>query len=332
MRIAIVSDAWKPQVNGVVTTLAKTGETLRAWGEEVCFVTAQGIKTVPLPTYPDIRVAVLPRKQVRALLDDFAPRAIHIATEGPLGWAARHYCRKLGLKFTTSYHTRFPELLRMRAPVPLKISYAVLRRFHAKATRTLVATQSQRDALAAKGFRNLVLWPRGVDSELFRPRPRGFLSDPRPIMMFVGRVAVEKNLEAFLALEIPGTKYVIGDGPDLKALSCAHSAARFPGYKFGEELASYLADADVFVFPSRTETFGVVMLEAMACGVPIAAFPVSGPRDVVAEGLTGALDEDLDKAVSRALELNREGVRDYALSRSWQAATERFRGYLEWND
>ncbi|MGH8771419.1 MAG: glycosyltransferase family 4 protein, partial [Burkholderiales bacterium] len=324
MRIAIVSDAWKPQVNGVVTTLAKTGETLRAWGEEVCFVTAQGTKTVPLPTYPDIRVAVFPRKQVRALLDDFSPSAIHIATEGPLGWAARSYCRGLGLKFTTSYHTRFPELLRMRAPVPLKFSYAVLRQFHGKAARTLVATESQREALGAKGFRNLVFWPRGVDSELFRPRPRGFLSDPRPIMMFVGRVAVEKNLKAFLALDVPGTKYVIGDGPDLRALSSEFPAARFPGYKFGEELASYLADADVFAFPGRTETFGMVMLEAMACGVPIAAFPVSGPRDVVSEGVTGALDEDLAAAISRALELNRDAVRDYALSRSWQAATDRF--------
>ncbi len=332
MRIAIVTDAWQPQVNGVVTTLCKTGETLRAWGKEVCFVTSQGLTTIPLPSYPDIRVALLAGKRIRALLNEFIPHAIHIATEGPLGWAARAYCRDRGLEFTTSYHTRFPELLRMRAPIPLKISYSVLRRFHGKAARTMVATESQRQALIARGFRNLVLWSRGVDTNLFRPRERGFLSDPRPILMYVGRVAVEKNLEAFLSLDLPGSKYVIGDGPDLEALSQKYRAARFPGYKFGEELAAYVADADVFVFPSRTETFGLVMLEAMACGVPIAAFPVTGPRDIVIEGVTGALDEDLGKAISRALELNREAARQHALIRSWPAATERFLANLAINN
>lgn len=309
MRIAIVTDAWAPQVNGVVTTLIRTGETLRELGEEVSFVTPHGHRTFPLPGYSSIRIAVRPGKQLRTVLREFSPHAVHIATEGPLGWAARRHCRDVGLEFTTSYHTRFPEYLRMRAPVPLGVSYSVLRRFHASAARTMVATESQRETLASRGFRNLVLWSRGVDTELFRPHERGLIRDPRPVLMYAGRVAVEKNLEAFLALDAPGTKYVIGDGPDLAALSKKFPAARFPGFKFGEELARYLSDADVFVFPSRADTYGLVMLEAMACGVPVAAYPVTGPRDIILDGITGALDEDLGRAVLRARELNRDAPR-----------------------
>ena len=329
MKIAIVTDAWHPQISGVVTTLGKTAEGLIAMGHKLCIISPEHFKTLPCPTYPSIRLAVNPVGPLRRMLDEFAPDAVHIATEGPLGWTGRAYCRKREIVFTTAYHTQFPQYLRLRAPIPTSWSYAILREFHSGAVRTMAPTHSLRQELLSRGFSNVVIWPRGVDTNVFRPSDnKSFLDAPRPISIYAGRVAVEKNIEAFLNLELPGTKYVIGDGPDFEKLRRRYAAARFTGYKNHTDMAPYLAAADVFVFPSRTDTFGVVMLEAMACGLPVAAFPVTGPIDVISNGLTGALDIDLKNAILRALELDGRASRDYALTNSWQRATECFEGYL----
>ena len=328
MRILIVTDAWRPQVNGVVTTLTRTGECLSAAGHVVHFVTPQAFRTIPCPSYPEIRLALFARRRMGRIVESFRPQAIHIATEGPLGHAARAYCLRRGLPFTTAYHTRFPQYLRLRAPVPVALSYAWLRRFHRPAVRTLVPTETVRRELRGRGFAHVELWGRGVDGGLFRPREKHFIDDLRPVALYVGRVAVEKNLESFLSLELPGSKYVVGDGPDLEALKARYPAVRFVGFKHGEELAAYVAAADVFVFPSRTDTFGLTMLEAMAAGVPVAAFPVTGPRDVVLNGVTGILDEDLAAAIGRALRLDPADCVKFAASRTWQACAEQFLSYL----
>ncbi|MCP1673825.1 glycosyltransferase involved in cell wall biosynthesis [Natronocella acetinitrilica] len=324
MKIVIVTDAWHPQVNGVVTTLTSLARVLRQTGHAVRFITPSDFVSLPCPTYPDIRLALGPRVRVGKMLAETSADAIHIATEGPLGWAARAYCLAHGLRFTTAYHTRFPQYLRLRAPVPISWSYALLRRFHAPATRTLVATPSLRDELAKRGFAHLALWSRGVDSGLFRPRCKGFLDGPRPISMYVGRVAVEKNIEAFLDLNIPGTCYVVGDGPDAARLKARYPNVRFTGFCSGEDLARHVAAADCVVFPSRTDTFGLTMLEAMACGVPVAAYPVTGPRDVITDGVTGALDEDLGRAWHRAVSVSPDNCIAYARTRSWDACAQQF--------
>jgi glycosyltransferase involved in cell wall biosynthesis len=331
MKIAIVTDAWLPQTNGVVTTLRRTGECLEIMGHEVLFVTPLDFKTIPLPTYPDIRLAIFPGRKVFRTLDNFEPDAIHIATEGPLGNAAKRYCKKRNLKFTTAYHTQFPYYVRLRAPIPVSLTYAFLRNFHRRSERIMVPTESQRQELINWGFKNVVIWSRGVDTDLFRIRDKSFIQDPRPISMYTGRVAVEKNLDAFLTLDIPGTKYIVGDGPDLEQLKEKYPAARFVGFKFGEELAKYMAAADVFVFPSRTDTFGIVMLDAMACGVPVAAYPVTGPIDVIEHGVTGIIDKDLKLAVEKALKLSADDARHYAEGHSWIAATKQFFSHLEFN-
>lgn len=328
MRIAIVTDAWRPQVNGVVTTLSKVAEALEAAGHTVVLITPAAFRTVPMPTYPEIRLSLWPQRRLAGALDGFGPEAIHIATEGPLGHAARRYCLRRGYPFTTAYHTQFPRYVRMRLPVPLAWTYAYLRRFHAPARRTMVPTPAMIEELRSHGFDHVVQWTRGVDTALFRPREKAFLDDARPISIFVGRVAVEKNVEAFLRAELPGTKYVVGDGPDAGALRERYPRARFVGYKYGEELASYVAAADVMVFPSRTDTFGLTMLEAMACGVPVAAFPVTGPKDVVTDGVTGALDEDLARAAERALNLDPDDCVTHARQRTWAHSAEQFLGYL----
>ncbi|MFA9460027.1 glycosyltransferase family 4 protein [Thiohalorhabdus sp. Cl-TMA] len=325
MRIAIVTDAWTPQINGVVTSLGYTRRELEALGHEVRMVTPQGTRTVGLPTYPDIRVALRPRRLIREAFREFQPDAVHIVTEGPLGLAARSHCRRRGLAFTTSFHTRFPEYIQLRLPfVPLEWGYAFLRWFHRAGRRTMVTNETMRAELETHGIRNLVFWSRGVDTELFRPREKDFLTAERPIFLYVGRVAVEKNLEAFLRLNLPGTKYVVGDGPARRQLEEEYPDAVFTGFKQGEELARHLAAADVFVFPSRTDTLGLVMYEAMACGVPVAAYPVQGPRNVVAHGVTGCLDEDLATAATEALKLDPRACREAALARSWRSATEEF--------
>ncbi len=331
MKIAIVTDAWSPQINGVVTTLEKVGNELIQLGNDVLYITPEDFMTFPCPSYPSIRLAVFPNKKVAAILTEFVPDAIHIATEGPLGHAARKYCIKKKLKFTTSYHTQFPEYVRLRAPVPISLTYAYLKRFHDKAERTMVPTPSQRQRLINRDFSNVVVWSRGVDTELFQPRAKDFINDPRPISMYMGRVAVEKNIEAFLEIDLPGTKYVIGDGPDLKELKNKYPNVKFTGFKRGVELATYLAAADVFVFPSLTDTYGLVMLESMACGVPVAAFPVTGPVDVVIQGKTGVLDENLEKAIKGALKLKPLDCINYARNNSWRSCAEMFFNHLEPN-
>lgn len=330
MKIAIATDAWLPQVNGVVRTYENTTRELRELGHELCLLVPGDFRTIPCPTYPSIRLALNPGPRLRRTLDEFQPDAIHIATEGPLGHAARRYCLKRGLPFTTSFHTQFPEYIRMRMPVPLAWSYAYLRRFHGPATRTLVPTESQRQRLIDRGFNNIVTWSRGVDTKIFKPaKDKSFFSQPRPIFMYMGRVAMEKNIEAFLKLALPGTKMVVGDGPDLVKLRECYPDVVFCGYKFGVELTQQLAAADVFVFPSLTDTYGLVMLEAMACGLPVAAFPVTGPIDVIRNGVTGILHEDLQQAVMQALELNPEDCIAFARSRSWRYCAEGFAANLE---
>jgi glycosyltransferase involved in cell wall biosynthesis len=328
VRIAIVTDAWRPQTNGVVQTLSTTEQTLRAGGHEVSVVEPNQFRTFPCPTYPEIRLAWLPYRRLSQLLREFAPDCIHVATEGTLGMAARSWCLRHRFPFTTSYHTQFPEYVRARAPIPLALSYAHLRRFHAAAARTMVATPTLQKQLEARGFRHIVRWTRGVDVELFKPGPKEFLKLPRPIFVYMGRVAVEKNIEAFLALDLPGTKLVIGDGPARPSLQAKFPVAHFVGYKFGAELAAHLAATDVFVFPSRTDTFGLVLLEALACGVPVAAYPVTGPIDVIENGATGVLDEDLRAAALAALQLDSAHCRAFALAHTWEAATKQFVGNL----
>ncbi len=324
MRIALASDAWMPQTNGVVRTLTNTVRVLEALGHRVTVITPVLFDTVPLPTYPEIRLAIRPGPRIRHLLDATDPDRVHIATEGPIGWAARAWCLRRGRAFTTSFHTRFPEYVRMRVPVPERWTYRALAAFHGPATRTLVPTRSQLEDLSGRGFRNLRVWGRGVNADLFRPGRSARLEGQRPILMYMGRVAVEKNIEAFLRLSVPGTRVVVGDGPALDGLREQWPNVRFLGARYGEDLAATLANADVFVFPSRTDTFGVVLLEAMACGVPVAAYPVTGPVDVIVNGITGVLDNDLDAAVLGALKLDGQVCRAYALGHSWDAATQQF--------
>ncbi|MGB0513673.1 MAG: glycosyltransferase family 4 protein [Wenzhouxiangellaceae bacterium] len=324
MKILLVTDAWAPQVNGVVRSLETTRDFMQAMGHRVTVLSPEGRATLPCPSYPEIRMTLRPGHAAREALRNDCFDAIHIATEGPLGWATRNACVRAGLRFTTSYHTRFPEYLRLRAPVPLRFSYAMMRRFHSAASRTFVRTETQRGLLVERGFQRLEIWPGGVDTALFRPYPRDALQLPRPIAMYMGRVAPEKNIEAFLDLRLPGSKVVIGGGPALEKLQGRYPDVHFIGYLHGESLARTLASADVFVFPSRTDTLGLVMLEAMACGVPVAAFPVPGPRDVVIDGANGALDTNLREAVFRALAVPGEACVEHAAEFSWQASTQRF--------
>ena len=319
-RVLIITDAWHPQVNGVVRTLEILGKDLAALGHEVRYATPEGRSTLPLPSYPEIRLAVFPRKSLEAMFDAFRPSAIHIATEGTLGLSARALCVKRGIPFTTSFHTRFPEYVHARLPfVPEGAVYSFLRWFHGPAVSMMVATPALQRELEAHGFTNTRIWSRGVDVEMFRPIAEARLPFAGPIWLYVGRVAVEKNLEAFLSLDLPGTKVVVGDGPAREQLQRRHPDARFLGAKTGEDLVRHYAAADVFVFPSKTDTFGLVLLEALACGVPVAAFPVPGPCDVIGDAPVGALREDLGEACARALEIPREACRAFALTRSWRA-------------
>jgi hypothetical protein len=324
----IVTDAWFPQTNGVVSTLAQTAAWLGRFGHEVRMLTPKDFRSFACPTYPEVRLSLFPYKKVEGDILAFNPQALHIATEGPLGLSARRFCLRYGLRFTTSYHTQFPQYLRARFPIPLSVSYAALRRFHGAAVRCMVSTPSMRADLAAHGFKNLAHWPRGVDTEKFRPKSKDFLDLPRPIAAYVGRVAIEKNIDAFLSMPWEGSKIVVGDGPERARLQQQYSGAIFMGYKFGDELANYLAAADVMVFPSRTDTFGLVNLEAMACGVPVAAYPVTGPIDVIEDGVTGALDNDLAAAARRALKLDPGACRTRALKSGWDISSRLFEGNL----
>ncbi|MDE2133536.1 MAG: glycosyltransferase family 1 protein [Alphaproteobacteria bacterium] len=325
LKVLIVTDAWAPQVNGVVRTLEILGQDLRALGHEVRYATPQGRFTLPLPTYSEIRLAIFPRGDLEREIREYAPDAIHIATEGTLGMSARALCLKYHIPFTTSFHTRFPEYVRARFPfIGEEPVYRFLRWFHQPATAMMVATPSLKRELESRGFRNARIWSRGVDTDQFRPLPGAALPFPKPIWLYVGRVAVEKNIEAFLKLKLDGTKVVVGDGPARPTLERAYPAARFLGQKTGEALVSAYAASDVFVFPSRTDTFGLVILEALACGTPVAAYPVQGPKDVIDGATVAALDDDLERACREALAIPREAARSFAVSRSWRFCTQQF--------
>jgi len=325
MKILLASDAWPPQVNGVVRTMITVMRELEALGHTVVTLTPEQCFTVPCPFYPEIRLAMNPGGAVAGVIEEAKPDAIHIVTEGPIGIAARRWCLKNGLHFTTAYHTRFPEYLAVRYIAPQRFTYALLRRFHAPAARVMVATESVRRELAKHGFKNLAPWGRGVDPSLFDPQLRDELPEfARPIFLYVGRVASEKNLPAFLGLDLPGSKIVVGEGPALPALRSRYPGVHFLGKRENRALAKVYASADVFVFPSRTDTFGLVMLEALASGIPVAAFPVPGPLDVIDDGNVGALDEDLRRAALKALDLPRARCREHALRFSWSACARQF--------
>jgi glycosyltransferase involved in cell wall biosynthesis len=328
-RILIVSDAWFPQVNGVVRTLSVVTEKLRAMGDTVEVIGPDRFRSIPTPGYAEIRLAIAPKRKLARLVADFRPEVIHIATEGPLGWAMRSLCRRNHWPFTTAFHTRFPEYLEARTGIPADWSWRVMRRFHEAGDGTFAATTSLRQELTRRGFTKLRPWTRGVDLDKFRPGE----GDPwaglqRPIFLYAGRVAIEKNIEAFLALDLPGSKVVVGGGPALEGLKQKFPQVTFTGYRENGALARSYAGADVFVFPSRTDTFGLVLLEALASGTPVAAFPVTGPIDVVTDARVGALNEDLRTACLKALDCDRTACREHAEAWSWDACVAQFRAAL----
>jgi glycosyltransferase involved in cell wall biosynthesis len=333
-RILIVSDAWTPQVNGVVRTLSTVAGELRAMGHVVEVVGPDRFRTIPCPTYPDIRLSLLPGRRLARIIAAFAPDRLHIATEGPLGMAARGWAMRRRMAFTTSFHTRFPEYLHARIGLPVGLAYRVMRRFHNASAATMVATDSLRRELAARGFRHLTPWSRGVDLERFTPEPRRDWAAEyglaRPVFLYVGRIAVEKNIGAFLDLDLPGSKVVVGGGPQLADLKARYPRVVFTGPFSEAELSAAYAGGDVFVFPSRTDTFGLVVLEALAAGVPVAAFDVTGPRDILAGtgGRVGTVSADLHLAALAALAADRSACREHAELFAWRACAETFAGAL----
>ncbi len=329
-RILIVTDAWSPQVNGVVRTLTTVVKELRAMGHAVKVISPDLFRTIPCPTYSDIPLALLPRRKLVRIIEAFKPEAMHISTEGPLGLAARSWAMRNGFNFTTAFHTRFAEYIKARTGLPVRPVYAWMRRFHSAARGTMVATQSLRDELARRGFRNIRSWSRGVDLDQFKPEPREEWGLPRPVFLYVGRVAVEKNIEAFLDLDLPGSKVVVGDGPMLSRLQRVHPEVLFTAARYGDTLARAYAGADALVFPSLTDTFGLVLLESLACGTPIAAYPVTGPIDVLADahGKIGAVNADLRTAALEALTADRAACRVHAERYSWRACAEIFLSHL----
>jgi glycosyltransferase involved in cell wall biosynthesis len=323
MRILVATDAWHPQVNGVVRTLTMMAEAAKAFDVDISFLTPQSFRTFAMPSYPDVRVALPYQAKIARLIAEARPDSIHIATEGPIGLLVRRYCRKHRQAFTTSFHTRFPEYISARLPVPESWIWRALRRFHGPSQAVMAATPALASELRLRGFRNVVLWPRGVDASQFHPRNVD-LGLPRPIFVCVGRVAVEKNLEAFLDLDLPGTKLIVGDGPERAALARKYPQAVFIGARQGEALAEAYAAADVFVFPSKTDTFGLVLLEALASGLPVAAFPVTGPRDVIGTAPVGALNDDLQVACLSALTISPQACLEFAGKHTWEASARAF--------
>ena len=331
LRVLIVSDAWYPQLNGVVRALSTTRDQLLGMGHTVEVIGPATFPSVRCPTYPEIRLALTTPGTVGKMIAQFAPDAVHLATEGPLGWCARRWLKRRGIPFTTSFHTMFPLYLKLRGGIPESWSFALLRLFHNAAARTMYSTETLRTTLDEHGFGNLAKWVRGVDTSVFRPIAPAKLkaaSTGPPILMYVGRLAVEKNLDAFLSLDVPGTKVLVGDGPQRAALEARHPNAVFVGASYGEDLVAHYCAADVLVFPSKTDTLGLVMLEAAACGIPVAAFPVPGPNDVVGTSGAGVLNNDLAAAIDQALQIDPETCRTHALRHTWEASARQFIGNL----
>ncbi|MAW86947.1 MAG: alpha-mannosyltransferase [Phyllobacteriaceae bacterium] len=330
MRIMIASDAWHPQINGVVRVFETTRQHLAAEGHAVMVTGPDRFPSLGAPGYPEVRLALFPGRRLRALVEEFRPDAIHIPVEGPIGLAMRRICRKEGWRFTTSFHTRYGDYLRHRTGMNPDHAHLFQRWFHNAGARMMVQTKSLEDELTGRGYRNITQWGRGVDTTLFRPW-RGvpgfdpdFLNLPRPVFMYLGRVAKEKSLEDFFRLDLPGSKLVVGGGPSLKAYKAAWPDVHFLGYRTGEDIARHLSAADVFVMPSRFETFGMVVLEALACGTPVAAYPVHGPADILGGASCGVLSDDLRQAALDALAIDRQACRDFALQFSWSACTDQF--------
>jgi glycosyltransferase involved in cell wall biosynthesis len=324
MRILIATDAWRPQVNGVVRSLESLAAALPAHGSEIEFLTPSGFATVPLPSYKEIRLALVSARSIAKRIEKLAPDHIHIATEGPVGFAMRRHCLRTKKLFTTSYHTRFPEYIAARTRFPEAITYAVLRNFHNAACGVMVAAASIADELSGRGFQRLMRWSRGVDHDQFSPSKAARLDLPRPVFLYAGRLAPEKNIDAFLSLELPGSKLVVGDGPSHSQLRTRYTDAHFAGMQPAARLAAYYASSDVFVFPSRTDTFGMVLLEALACGLPVAAYPAPGPLDVIGTSGAGILDCDLRSACLAALGISRDKARAHALTFTWAKSARQF--------
>jgi len=329
MRILIVSDAWEPQVNGVVRTLKMTRRELERKGHQIRLISPLEFRSFPCPTYPEINLALTGSRQVERHIDAFHPDCLHIATEGPLGWLARGIAMRRRWPFTTAYHSRFPEYVEARFRVPTAWTYALLRRFHNAAHATLAPTPTIVAELQARGFHGARLWSRGVDLELFEPTGDRATTDKRPIFLYVGRIAVEKQVDAFLRLDLPGEKWVAGEGPERRRLEARYPQARWLGVLDGHELARLYRSADVMVFPSVTDTFGLVIAESMACGTPVAAFPVAGPIDVIGASGGGVMHADLRTACLHALGLPRDQVRRRAEQFSWSDATDQMVAALQ---
>ena len=327
MKIIIVTDAWYPQVNGVVRTLDETSKQLKKLGHEVKLITPEHFLTIPCPTYPEIKLSLFPGAKVSSMIRDFNPDCLHISTEGPLGLAARGYASRNGLAFTSAYHTRFPEYVYARTKLPLKITYSFLRWFHNRSELVMVPTEEVKKDLIKYKIGDPKIWSRGVDLNIFKTK-KGRRKNKNPILLNVGRVAVEKNLQEFLKIDLPYEKWVVGDGPSFKELKKKYPKVIFHGAKSKEELEYYYNKADVFVFPSKTDTFGLVLLEAMACGLPVAAFPVSGPLDVIGDSNAGILNSNLKEACKKALLIPRKVPREYAKKFSWESTSKTFESYL----
>jgi glycosyltransferase involved in cell wall biosynthesis len=325
MKITLVTDTWLPSINGVVTTLTNTVQVLESWGHTVQVIEPSQFKTIGSPGYPEVRLSWNVWR-VGPMIESFKPDAIHIATEGPLGLAARWYCKvdKRSIPHNTSYHTKFPEYLHHMFRIPVSWGYWWMRLFHKFSTRVLVTTPCMKQELEQKGFKNLEVWNRGVDRKLFTPKRRNNIKHLTPVMLCVSRASVEKGLDDFCGLELPGTKILIGDGPYLEELKSKYPAVTYLGYRQGAELADAYANADVFVFPSKSDTFGVVMLEAMSSGTPIAAYPVTGPIDIITDGINGYTDENLEVAIRRAITINRKKVRAASRAYEWDTCTKTF--------
>jgi len=328
MRIAIITDTYPEQINGVVTTLRNVSAELRNTGHEVVTIDPSCFKTVSCPGYPEIKLAWNTLWGLPKILKEMKADCYHIATEGPIGLTARLYLAINGIAHSTSYHTKFPEYLAKRYPIPLWLSYAYFRWFHYRAKHVLVTTKNMYDELSDRGFRNLIVWSRGVDMTTYSPSHEVDLGYARPIHINVGRVSVEKGLEDFLSLDLPGTKLIVGDGPELMKLKEKYPDVVFVGMKTGHELATYYASSDVFVFPSKTDTFGVVMLEAMASGLPIAAYPVTGPIDVVENGMNGYLNENLNLAIAQCYSIPKSTCVEQSKKFTWSECTKVFLQHL----